>query len=47
VFWNKKQYAEVGCKNLIIFSYKIIYADSAEMENIFYKKIYIITLGNF
>jgi hypothetical protein len=26
---------------------KIIYADSAEMENNFYKNIYIITLCNF
>jgi hypothetical protein len=46
-FGIKRQYAEVGCKNLIIFSYKIIYADSAEMEYNFYKHIYNITLCNF
>jgi hypothetical protein len=43
----KRQYAEIGCKNLIILTTKIIYVDSAEMENNFYKKIYIITLCNF
>jgi hypothetical protein len=32
---------------LFLATKKIIYADSAEMENIFYKKIYIITLCNF
>jgi hypothetical protein len=42
-----RQYAIVGCKNLIMFSYKIIYADSAEMENKFYKQIYKITLCHF
>jgi hypothetical protein len=31
----------------LILAKKIIYADSTEMENNFYKKIYIITLCNF
>jgi hypothetical protein len=35
VFWNKKQFAKVGCKNLIIFTRKIIYADLAEKEKHF------------
>jgi hypothetical protein len=43
-FGIKRQYAEFGCKNLIIFIYKILYADSAEMENNFYKTIYNINL---
>jgi hypothetical protein len=30
----------------IFLATKIIYADSAEMENSFYKKIYTITLCN-
>jgi hypothetical protein len=46
-FGIKRQYAKVGCKNHINFSYKNhIYADSAEMENNFYKKIYNINLCN-
>jgi hypothetical protein len=46
-FEIKSQYEEVGCKNLIILSTKIIYADYEEMEKHFYKKIYNITLCNF
>jgi hypothetical protein len=46
-FGIKRQYAEVGCKKLIILATKIIFADSAETENNFYKKIYNITLCNF
>jgi hypothetical protein len=46
-FGIKRQCAKVGCKNLIILARKIIYADLAEMEKHFYKKIYIITLFNF
>jgi hypothetical protein len=34
-FGIKRQYAQVGCKNLIILAIKIIYADSAEIENNF------------
>jgi hypothetical protein len=43
-FGIKRQYANVGGKNLIIFATKVIFADSAEMENNFYKMIYNITL---
>jgi hypothetical protein len=43
-FGITRYHAKVGHKNLIIFSYKIIWTDSAEMENNFYKKIYTITL---
>jgi hypothetical protein len=47
-FGITKQLAQVGHKNINIFSYeKIIYADSAELENNLYKKIYNITLCNF
>jgi hypothetical protein len=46
-FGIKRQYARVGCKNLIFVATKIIYADSAEMENNFYKNLYNITLCNF
>jgi hypothetical protein len=45
-FGVKRQYAKFGGKNLIIFSYKIIFADSAEMESNFYKNSYNITLCN-
>jgi hypothetical protein len=45
-FGIKRQYAKVGCKNLIILCRKIIYSDLAEMEKHFYKNIYIITLCN-
>jgi hypothetical protein len=34
-------------KTLIVLARKIIYANLAEMEKHFYKKIYIITLRNF
>jgi hypothetical protein len=34
-------------KILIILATKMIYADSVEMENNVYKKIYTITLCNF
>jgi hypothetical protein len=46
-FGIKRQYAKVGCKNLLILATKIIYADSVEIENNFYKMIYNITLFNF
>jgi hypothetical protein len=42
-----RQYAKVGCKNLIFLAKKIIYADPAEMENNFYKMLYNITLRNY
>jgi hypothetical protein len=45
-FEIKRQYAKVGCKNLIILARKIIYADLAEMKKHFYKKIYTIPLCN-
>jgi hypothetical protein len=38
-FGITRQYAKVGSKYLFIFSTKIIYADSPEMENTFYKNI--------
>jgi hypothetical protein len=41
-----RQLAEVGHKNIIIFSYKN-HLDRFCMENNSYKKIYIITLCNF
>jgi hypothetical protein len=41
------QCAQVELKNIYIFSKKIIYANSAEMEKHFYKNIYNITLCNF
>jgi hypothetical protein len=43
----KRQHAEVRHKNLITFTYKIIWIDSAELENNLYKNIYNITLCNF
>jgi hypothetical protein len=46
-FGIKRQYAKVAGKNLIIFATKVIFADSAEMENNFYKMIYNITLCDF
>jgi hypothetical protein len=47
-FGITRQCAKFGCKNLIILlATKIIYADLAEMEKHFYKKIYIIPLCNF
>jgi hypothetical protein len=39
-FGTKRQYAKAGFKNLTILAPKIIYANPAEMENIFYKTIY-------
>jgi hypothetical protein len=46
-FGIQREHAEVGHKNLIIFSYKNHLDDSEEMENNFYKKLYNITLCNF
>jgi hypothetical protein len=46
-FDKTRQFAQVGCKNLIFLSRKIIYVDPAEKEKHFYKKIYIITLCHF
>jgi hypothetical protein len=45
-FGITRQCAKVGCKNLIFLAKKIIYADLAEMETHFYKKIYNINLCN-
>jgi hypothetical protein len=42
-----RQYAQVGHKNINIFSYKNHLAVSAEMGNNLYSKIYFITLCNF
>jgi peroxiredoxin len=42
----KRHCAQVEIKNVNIFSKKNHYADLAEMEKHFYKKIYIITLCN-
>jgi hypothetical protein len=46
-FSIRRQCAQVGVKNIIIFNKKITYADLTEIEKHFYKKIYIITLCNF
>jgi hypothetical protein len=46
-FGTTRQCAQVELKNINIFSKNIIYADLAEMEKHFYKKIYIITLCHF
>jgi hypothetical protein len=44
---KKKSILKLVAKIYLFLATKIIYADSAEMENNFYKKIYIITLRNF
>jgi hypothetical protein len=46
-FGITRQHAEVGHKNITILPTKIIWTDSAEMENNFYKKIYNIIFCNF
>jgi hypothetical protein len=45
--WITRQYENVGCKNLNMFSYKNHFWRICKMENNFYKKIYIITFCNF
>jgi hypothetical protein len=47
VFWNKKTVCRSWLQKSIFLATKIIYADSTEMENNFFKKIYILTLCNF
>jgi hypothetical protein len=44
---TKKPYAEVSCKNIIIFSYKNHLCRFCRKGKQFYKKIYIITLYHF
>jgi hypothetical protein len=46
-FGIKIQHAEVGNKNLIIFSYKNLLDKFCIKRNNLYKKIYNITLCNF
>jgi hypothetical protein len=46
-FGITREYVKVGCKNLIIFSYKNHLCRFCRNENNFYKKIYNITLCNF
>jgi hypothetical protein len=46
-FGITRQFAQVGLKNLNIFSKKNHLCRSAEIEKHFYKNIYIITLCNF
>jgi hypothetical protein len=46
-FEIKRQYAKVGCKNLIIFSFKNHLCRSCRNGKTIYKTIYIITLCNF
>jgi hypothetical protein len=46
-FGVKRQYAQVGCKNLTIVSQKYHFCRSGRNGKHFYKKIYIITLCNF
>jgi hypothetical protein len=43
----KDSMKKLVAKIYLVFATKIIYADSAEMENHFYKNIYSITLCNF